>query len=112
MLRRGLARSARLFSSNTSESLTASGVRESLTASGVRWSSTMTQKEHVVTGSAGKNDDGGSGNKDVTSYWGIKPEQVKKDDGTPWKWNCFRVCMYIIIIIICMFVLSLSIIII
>lgn len=89
----GLARSlmgARLISSfgkaNTGEFM-----------GGVRWRSTLTlgdekeHKEHVVTGSAGNNnDDGGSGNKDVASYWGIKPEQVKKDDGTPWKWNCFR----------------------
>lgn len=89
---RGLARSlmgARLFSANTGL------VSESM--GGVRWRSTLTlgesekqHKEHVVVnGSAGNNNEDG-GNKDVASYWGIKPEQVKKDDGTPWKWNCFR----------------------
>ncbi|KAL8131680.1 ubiquinol oxidase 2, mitochondrial-like [Apium graveolens] len=86
----GLARSARLLSpNNTTRSLS-----RSLTG-GVRWRSTLTlgeekeQKEHVFSGSS-KNNDDGSGDKDVASYWGIKPEQVKKDDGTTWKWNCFR----------------------
>lgn len=85
---RGLARSARLLMSEPSRVM-----------GGLRWRSTLTlaeeekqQKEQLLNGSAGNNnDDGGSGNKDVASYWGIKPEQVKKDDGTPWKWNCFRV---------------------
>lgn len=91
---RGLARSARLLSSES--------------AGGVRWRSTLTlgeekeQKEQVVV-VGNNNGDGGSGNKDVSSYWGIKPEQVKKDDGTPWKWNCFRVCISMHINIYCMF---------
>ncbi|WMV40469.1 hypothetical protein MTR67_033854 [Solanum verrucosum] len=28
-------------------------------------------------------------NKGIVSYWGIQPPKVTKEDGTPWKWNCF-----------------------
>ncbi|XP_058777567.1 ubiquinol oxidase 1, mitochondrial-like [Vicia villosa] len=40
-------------------------------------------------GSAGAN----GGNKDekgIMSYWGIQPSKITKQDGTEWKWNCFR----------------------
>lgn len=86
---RGLSRSlmgARLFSNANTGSLSES-------MGGVRWRSTLTlgdKQEQLGSAGAGGNDDGASGNKDVPSYWGIKPQQVKKDDGTPWKWNCFR----------------------
>lgn len=36
------------------------------------------------------------GNKDekrVVSYWGIQPSKIVKQDGTEWKWNCFKVSM-------------------
>lgn len=33
----------------------------------------------------------------VSSYWGIAPPKLSKDDGSPWRWNCFRVCMHSII---------------
>ncbi|KDO53143.1 hypothetical protein CISIN_1g019765mg [Citrus sinensis] len=36
---------------------------------------------------------GGSGNKDekrIVSYWGVEAPKVNKDDGSEWKWNCFR----------------------
>ncbi|KAM5573737.1 ubiquinol oxidase 2, mitochondrial-like [Rosa sericea] len=37
----------------------------------------------------------GGGNKDdeekeITSYWGVGPNKITKEDGTEWKWNCFR----------------------
>ncbi|XP_059276592.1 ubiquinol oxidase 2, mitochondrial-like [Lycium ferocissimum] len=32
---------------------------------------------------------GGNNNKGVVSYWGIQPPKVTKEDGTPWRWNCF-----------------------
>jgi hypothetical protein len=38
---------------------------------------------------------GAGGNKDekgIMSYWGIQPSKITKQDGTEWKWNCFRVC--------------------
>ncbi|XP_075485901.1 ubiquinol oxidase 2, mitochondrial-like [Primulina tabacum] len=34
---------------------------------------------------------GGNGNKGlVVSYWGVEPAKITKEDGTEWKWNCFR----------------------
>ncbi|XP_052210143.1 ubiquinol oxidase 2, mitochondrial-like [Diospyros lotus] len=33
---------------------------------------------------------GGSGEKGVVSYWGISPEKVTREDGSEWRWNCFR----------------------
>lgn len=52
------------------------------------------QKEKTTSsqGSAGAN----GGNKDekgIMSYWGIHPSKITKQDGTEWKWNCFRVCI-------------------
>lgn len=29
--------------------------------------------------------------KDVVSYWGIEPRKLLKEDGTEWRWSCFRV---------------------
>ncbi|CAN6247546.1 unnamed protein product [Urochloa humidicola] len=28
--------------------------------------------------------------KEPASYWGVAPTRVVKDDGTEWKWSCFR----------------------
>ncbi|KAF9625152.1 hypothetical protein IFM89_019858 [Coptis chinensis] len=28
--------------------------------------------------------------KRIASYWGVGPPKVTKDDGTDWKWKCFR----------------------
>lgn len=41
---------------------------------------------------------GSGGNKDekgIMSYWGIQPSKITKQDGTEWKWNCFRVCIIV-----------------
>lgn len=65
---------------------------------GVRNCSTLTlgekeQKEvdkEQGTGSAG-GFSGGDGGKAVVSYWGVEPAKITKEDGTLWKWNCFRV---------------------
>nr|AQM74363.1 alternative oxidase [Populus pruinosa] len=27
----------------------------------------------------------------IVSYWGVPPSRVTKEDGTEWKWNCFRI---------------------
>lgn len=27
----------------------------------------------------------------VSSYWGIPPRKLKREDGTDWAWNCFTV---------------------
>lgn len=29
--------------------------------------------------------------KELISYWGLKPTKVTKEDGAEWKWSCFRV---------------------
>ncbi|KAK2969194.1 hypothetical protein RJ640_024525 [Escallonia rubra] len=26
----------------------------------------------------------------IVSYWGVAPPKLTKEDGSPWKWNCFR----------------------
>ncbi|KAJ6703830.1 UBIQUINOL OXIDASE 3 MITOCHONDRIAL [Salix viminalis] len=26
----------------------------------------------------------------IVSYWGVAPPKITKEDGTAWKWNCFR----------------------
>lgn len=28
--------------------------------------------------------------KEITSYWGIPPSRLVKEDGTEWKWSCFK----------------------
>lgn len=33
---------------------------------------------------------GGQKGKEVASYWGVQPSKITKEDGTEWKWNCFR----------------------
>lgn len=30
----------------------------------------------------------------VVSYWGVSPSKITKEDGTEWKWSCFRVSFY------------------
>ncbi|KAK7307375.1 hypothetical protein VNO77_40383 [Canavalia gladiata] len=45
-------------------------------------------EKHVVE----KKVDAG-GNKEenkIVSYWGVQPSKITKQDGTEWKWNCFR----------------------
>ncbi|KAK1416480.1 hypothetical protein QVD17_32271 [Tagetes erecta] len=49
--------------------------------------------EAVGGGGATAADDGGRKGKEVASYWGVPPSRVVKDDGSEWKWNCFRVAM-------------------
>lgn len=64
---------------------------------GARNASTMTlgekeqQQEHKeeATGSSGAAA-GGQKGKEVVSYWGVQPPKVTKDDGSEWKWHCFR----------------------
>ncbi|XP_043696182.1 ubiquinol oxidase 2, mitochondrial-like [Telopea speciosissima] len=60
-------------------------------AVGVRHGSTLAlnkegEEKEVKTSSAG----GESEEKAITSYWGIAPSKITKEDGTDWKWTCFR----------------------
>lgn len=34
---------------------------------------------------------GGGERKEISSYWGIRPSKIAKEDGTEWRWHCFRV---------------------
>jgi len=35
--------------------------------------------------------------KETASYWGVSPTRVVKDDGTKWKWSCFRVRVVVLL---------------
>lgn len=62
---------------------------------GARNASTLTlgekeqQKEEKETASVGGTA-GEAKDKEIVSYWGVEPPKVKKDDGSEWRWNCFR----------------------
>lgn len=47
--------------------------------------SSSSSHQSAVGGGENKNEKG------VMSYWGIQPSKIVKEDGTEWKWNCFRV---------------------
>lgn len=36
---------------------------------------------------------GGKKEKAVVSYWGMTPAKLFMEDGTEWKWSCFRVLL-------------------
>ncbi|KAL6985600.1 Alternative oxidase, mitochondrial precursor [Sarracenia purpurea var. burkii] len=47
------------------------------------------EEKHADTGSIG-GAPGAPDDKSIVSYWGIPPEKVTKEDGTEWRWTCFR----------------------
>ncbi|KAK1567254.1 hypothetical protein Q3G72_009906 [Acer saccharum] len=65
---------------------------------GVRNGGTMAlgeekEGEEKKVSTTGTGTGGGSNNKDektVASYWGVEAPKVTKEDGTEWKWTCFR----------------------
>ncbi|CAA0838270.1 Ubiquinol oxidase 3- mitochondrial [Striga hermonthica] len=66
---------------------------------GVRcWSSTgpkvatheeLTQEPKANSGEENTDRQGGS-RAVVSSYWGVAPPNIAGEDGSPWRWNCFR----------------------
>ncbi|MBA0744632.1 hypothetical protein Gogos_007247 [Gossypium gossypioides] len=44
------------------------------------------EKKQAVGGGGGSAKD----DKEIVSYWGLDPTKVSKEDGSPWKWTCFR----------------------
>ena len=51
-----------------------------------------TSEEEEGSGDGVKvNDQGNKGEQLIVSYWGVKPMKITKEDGTEWKWSCFRV---------------------
>ncbi|KAF3548622.1 hypothetical protein DY000_02004785 [Brassica cretica] len=63
-------------------------------AGGVRFASTASLGEKTPSQDENpkKTEDESStgGNKGIASYWGVEPNKITKEDGTEWKWNCFR----------------------
>ncbi|XP_057766705.1 ubiquinol oxidase 2, mitochondrial-like isoform X2 [Salvia miltiorrhiza] len=50
-----------------------------------------TKEEKTKLGLGGENVKNDQGGKSVvSSYWGVATPQVRKADGSPWRWNCFR----------------------
>ncbi|KAG8382054.1 hypothetical protein BUALT_Bualt05G0036600 [Buddleja alternifolia] len=64
----------------------------------VRYWSTMASEvakegEQVQAPKLDSNDekvDDQGGTAIVSSYWGVAPPKISKEDGSPWRWNCFR----------------------
>ncbi|CAA0383312.1 Ubiquinol oxidase 1a [Arabidopsis thaliana] len=46
-----------------------------------------TENESTGGDAAGGNN---KGDKGIASYWGVEPNKITKEDGSEWKWNCFR----------------------
>ena len=42
------------------------------------------EKNNSISSDKSQND------KMIASYWGVAPAKVTKEDGSAWKWNCFR----------------------
>ncbi|KAJ6340596.1 hypothetical protein OIU77_008372 [Salix suchowensis] len=63
---------------------------------GVRHGSTMSfgekdqQKTEMKQTPPAADGGGKEEKKEIASYWGVPPSRVTKEDGTEWKWNCFR----------------------
>lgn len=49
------------------------------------------EEKKVGTGSVGGVVGGAGDGKAIMSYWGVSPGKVTKEDGTEWRWSCFRV---------------------
>lgn len=47
------------------------------------------QPPHKVVDETSDNGDKAKA-KAIVSYWGVDPPKISKQDGTPWRWNCFR----------------------
>ncbi|KAF8412874.1 hypothetical protein HHK36_000846 [Tetracentron sinense] len=47
------------------------------------------EEKGVQTGSTGASSGGPEG-KAIVSYWGVPSAKVTKEDGSDWRWNCFR----------------------
>lgn len=63
-------------------------------ASSVALGEKQQEEEKVNGGSSGSAaPSGGDANdkKEIASYWGVERAKITKEDGSEWKWNCFRV---------------------
>lgn len=44
------------------------------------------------------NSDKSQNDKIIPSYWGVAPAKLTKEDGSAWKWNCFTVSVFVIVV--------------
>ncbi|KAJ0970894.1 hypothetical protein J5N97_018853 [Dioscorea zingiberensis] len=56
----------------------------------VRMASTSTPAQEEVGRQEESVTTPGGEKKEVVSYWGVAPAKLVKEDGTEWKWSCFR----------------------
>lgn len=49
------------------------------------------QSEKRVEGSPSPASGGGKDEKQIVSYWDVPMQKLTKEDGSEWKWSCFRV---------------------
>ncbi|XWS75293.1 hypothetical protein CRYUN_Cryun01aG0073900 [Craigia yunnanensis] len=82
----------RYFSTATVRTFSNEGISDWMRAPavGVRCRSTLAlddkeQEEKQAVGGGPAKDE-----KGIVSYWGLEPTKVTKDDGTEWKWICFK----------------------
>lgn len=47
-------------------------------------------KNRAENGGVSASDGNTKDEKAVVSYWGVPPSRITKEDGTEWKWTCFR----------------------
>ncbi|CAI9095042.1 OLC1v1030899C2 [Oldenlandia corymbosa var. corymbosa] len=87
------------FSHGNPSKVAAAELRFPALLSGLREKSTLAlggrkeeeEREAAAGGATGAPaSGGGKDEKTIVSYWGIQPPKVIKEDGTEWKWNCFR----------------------
>ncbi|XP_062226614.1 ubiquinol oxidase 1b, mitochondrial-like [Phragmites australis] len=88
----------RLFTAEPVSGLTARGiVPASARILPARMASTAAKQDDTAEqqGSAGGTEKpeeaaGGQSKKAIVSYWGIEPRKLVKEDGTEWRWPCFK----------------------
>lgn len=95
MMRRGVVNTALLAAKGSWVRAPASA--SSMYGGGLRsFSTAMAEKEVEPSPPSSQHSAGGKKDeKGVMSYWGIQTSKVTKQDGTEWKWNCFRVWIYV-----------------
>ncbi|KAL1556917.1 Aldehyde oxidase 3 [Salvia divinorum] len=71
---------------NSTSTISNHGVFKSTPMLGSRHRSSMTSEEAKQE----KAKLGADGRGAVSSYWGVAPPQLRKEDGSPWRWNSFR----------------------
>ncbi|GFP79359.1 ubiquinol oxidase 3 mitochondrial [Phtheirospermum japonicum] len=101
MSRRAAMQMSRLQLFSTTTNVTSKFSRQKLTHTGIfetRYWSSMASKvprdekplQASRSDSSDENTTGRGGKAMVSSYWGLAPPNISKEDGSPWRWNSFR----------------------